>query len=212
MVIRAEKTDSPEARGGDFNPFKDAKKEDAAKKAVEEALKGKKDILADMDMDDGDDGEGGDGSDGGGGNWFGDFSDGEFWRRSLSDMWQGISKWFASTMSTLGAIFLFFAVFVFISLLGPVLRGIIQLLRIMLRLDNVEDVLGEDKQLPAGKKRSVLFDDDEEDDDDDTETIIEERRRRPRGELQDGREPEVVERRRPLKTREGKAAAGGATG
>ena len=81
---------------------------------------------------------------------------------------------------------------------------------LLFRLDNVEDVWGEDKQLPAGRKRSVLFDDDEEDDDDDTDTIIEERRRRPRGELQDGREPEVVERRRPLKTREGKAAAGGA--
>lgn len=211
MVILAEKTDSPEAWSSDFNPFKDRKKEDAAKKALDEAFKGQKDILADMDKDDGDDGEGGDGSDGGGGNWFGDFSDGESWRRSLSDMWQGISKWFASTMSTLGAIFLFFAVFVFISLLGPIFRGILQLLRIMLRLDTVEDVLGEAKQLPAGKKRSVLFDDDDEDDDD-TETIVEERPRRPRGDLRDGREPEVVERRRPLKTREGKATAGGAAG
>ncbi|CAD7702585.1 unnamed protein product, partial [Ostreobium quekettii] len=116
-VARAERADNPESWGEDLNPFKrkDKGKEDAAKKALEEAFQGKRDILADLDTEMGSGGADGPGSrggggGGGGGNWFEDFFQGGGWRDTLGNWGRLFMKWVSSAMKTLGAIFLFLGV------------------------------------------------------------------------------------------------------
>ncbi|GMH41562.1 hypothetical protein BSKO_09472 [Bryopsis sp. KO-2023] len=145
-----------------FNPFekKDKKKEDAAKKALEEMFSGKKDVLADFDGGGDDGGDGGPGGEGGGGG--GGWSWDEF-KGNFGNLGPNLMKWFKSLGKTIGAVLLFFGIFVGMTCIGPISRGAVTFVRLLLRLDKPSEVFA-DTSAPAGTQRSALFDDDDDDD------------------------------------------------
>eukprot|EP01024_Parvocaulis_polyphysoides_P037457 TRINITY_DN33388_c0_g1_i1.p2 TRINITY_DN33388_c0_g1~~TRINITY_DN33388_c0_g1_i1.p2 ORF type:complete len:210 (+),score=30.19 TRINITY_DN33388_c0_g1_i1:135-764(+) len=105
-------------------------KEGAARKALEEAFKGKRDVLASNDpkLSRFSGGGSGDGKGGGsGGGWFGSFNWNEFG--------DGAKKSFGGFFRTIGAILLFAFAFGVVAMIKPTIGFISSVLRNVLRLD-----------------------------------------------------------------------------
>eukprot|EP01024_Parvocaulis_polyphysoides_P043901 TRINITY_DN4032_c0_g1_i1.p3 TRINITY_DN4032_c0_g1~~TRINITY_DN4032_c0_g1_i1.p3 ORF type:complete len:206 (+),score=32.40 TRINITY_DN4032_c0_g1_i1:1300-1917(+) len=119
-------------------------KQDAARKALEDALKGKRDILASNDPKIsrfGRSGGGGDGRGGNNGGFFGNFNWGEFG--------DGFRKSFRGFFKTFGAILLFIFVFGLVAMIQPTMRFIGGILRSVLRLDGRPQQLSYQRMNPA---------------------------------------------------------------
>jgi hypothetical protein len=106
--------DTPPPKGKpNWNPFKDTKKEDAARAALQDMFKGKDDLLAVYDDRGGGGGGGrGKGTGGSGSSDDGFHFDPKGWARSLWNAIKGVAK-------TLGAIALFGVLLAAVSLWGP---------------------------------------------------------------------------------------------
>lgn len=104
--------------------------QDAAKKALQQLLSGKKDILAAYDARDppGGGGSGGGGG-GGGGGGFGGFGD------SFRDFGDNMWRFLKGLGSTLGAVLLFVGALVVMSLWQPIIAFCVATIRFVLRLD-----------------------------------------------------------------------------
>ncbi|KAL3162162.1 hypothetical protein ABBQ32_009870 [Trebouxia sp. C0010 RCD-2024] len=129
-------SDVPKAKPpANFNPFRNTKKEDAARAALQDMFKGKDDLLAVHDDAPGGGsggkgrGKGGGGGGGGGGKGKGgfNFDPSSYWRRFMR-----LSK---GLVSTLGAVLLFAVAISAVSLWQPFLGAISSAFRYVLRLD-----------------------------------------------------------------------------
>eukprot|EP00884_Botryococcus_braunii_P009747 jgi/Botrbrau1/18774/Bobra.0386s0092.1 len=117
-----------------FNPFKDKKKEEAAKKALQDAFQGKGDLLAAYDRDGGDGGKGGKKGGGGGGGGGGGSGGGwelPDWRGWGSQMGGGLKK----ALQTIAAILLFVFVIFSGSLVKPIFGFLSAFIAWGMRLD-----------------------------------------------------------------------------
>ncbi|KAG7672407.1 hypothetical protein Ndes2526B_g09081 [Nannochloris sp. 'desiccata'] len=139
VVVRAES-------GGLGNFFKkDGNKQDAARKALQEAFAGKKDPFAAEEERRRKEGGGGNGGGGGGGGGFG----GGF---NFGDFSDGFKKWLKNTLSALAAALCFFGFIALFLLWKPVLEVLNTIVRTVLRLDGNPRV-----QMAAGSAATPDF-------------------------------------------------------
>ncbi|BDA41661.1 hypothetical protein COCOBI_02-4420 [Coccomyxa sp. Obi] len=123
---------SSEDKGGSFNPFRNRKKEDAAKKALQEMFKGKQDMLAAYDAGGGGSGKGGKGGRGGGD---GDGGDGFNWREWSAKFLRDLGGGAKSVAQTIAALLLMLSVFYAASFVRPLSAAALNAVRYILRLD-----------------------------------------------------------------------------
>ncbi|DBB00829.1 TPA: hypothetical protein ACH3X1_000757 [Trebouxia sp. C0004] len=117
-----------------WNPFKNTKKEDAARAALQDMFKDKGDLLAVYDDAPGG-GSGGKGKGKGGGGGSGGGKGGGGFRFDPSDYWRRFLRLSKGLFSTLGAVLLFGVAISAVSLWKPLLGGIAAFFRYILRLD-----------------------------------------------------------------------------
>eukprot|EP00891_Asterochloris_glomerata_P003246 jgi/Astpho2/3246/fgenesh1_pg.00052_%23_49_t len=111
-----------------FNPFKNVKKEDAVRSALQDTFKGKEDLLAVYDRPPPGGGKGGSGG-GRGGNWWNSFGSGGGFNPSDWGNW--VKNALRRLGKTLGAVLLFMLILGAMALWQPVLAGGTRLLCIL---------------------------------------------------------------------------------
>ncbi|KAK9908672.1 hypothetical protein WJX75_001240 [Coccomyxa subellipsoidea] len=119
-------------QGGSFNPFRNKKKEDAAKKALQEMFQGKQDMLAAYDAGGGGSGKGGKGGKGGGD---GEGSGGFNWREWSAKFLRDLGGGAKSAAQTVAALLLLLSIFYAATFVRPLSAAALNAVRYILRLD-----------------------------------------------------------------------------